>query len=58
MFDFLSFWQANTPIFSILIPAFTGFILLLLGNPGAGALKKIGDNLGAVALASSQQLRV
>ncbi len=50
MFDFLSFWQANTPIFSILIPAFTGFILLLLGNPGAGALKKIGDNLGAVAL--------
>ena len=26
------FWQANTPIFSILIPAFTGFILLLLGN--------------------------
>ncbi|WP_284118550.1 monovalent cation/H+ antiporter subunit D [Acinetobacter seifertii] len=40
MFDFLSFWQANTPIFSILIPAFTGFILLLLGNPGAGALKE------------------
>lgn len=40
MFDFLTFWQAHTPIFSILIPAFTGFILLLLGNPGAGALKQ------------------
>lgn len=39
MFDFLSFWQQHTPIFSILIPAFTAFILLLLGNPGAGALK-------------------
>ncbi|WP_060465189.1 monovalent cation/H+ antiporter subunit D [Acinetobacter sp. LMB-5] len=39
MFDFLSFWQKHTPIFSILIPAFTAFILLLLGNPGAGALK-------------------
>ncbi|MFW1762967.1 monovalent cation/H+ antiporter subunit D [Acinetobacter calcoaceticus] len=39
MFDFLSFWQEHTPIFSILIPAFTAFILLLLGNPGAGALK-------------------
>lgn len=39
MFDFLSFWQQHMPIFSILIPAFTAFILLLLGNPGAGALK-------------------
>jgi len=39
MFDFLSFWQQHTPIFSILIPAFSAFILLLLGNPGAGALK-------------------
>ncbi|MEO4187972.1 monovalent cation/H+ antiporter subunit D [Acinetobacter pittii] len=39
MFDFLSFWQQHTPIFSILIPAFTAFILLLLGNPGAGTLK-------------------
>lgn len=39
MFDFLSFWQQHTPIFSILIPAFTAFILLLLGNPGAGSLK-------------------
>ncbi|OTM74256.1 monovalent cation/H+ antiporter subunit D [Acinetobacter pittii] len=39
MFDFLSFWQQHTPIFSILIPAFTAFILLLLGNSGAGALK-------------------
>ena len=38
MFDFLSFWQEHAPIFSILIPAFTAFILLLLGNPGAGAL--------------------
>ncbi|ADI92430.1 monovalent cation/H+ antiporter subunit D [Acinetobacter oleivorans] len=39
MFDFLSFWQEHAPIFSILIPAFTAFILLLLGNPGAGSLK-------------------
>lgn len=36
---FLSFWQEHAPIFSILIPAFTAFILLLLGNPGAGSLK-------------------
>lgn len=35
----LSFWQEHAPIFSILIPAFTAFILLLLGNPGAGSLK-------------------
>jgi multicomponent K+:H+ antiporter subunit D len=38
MMTWLDFWQQHTPIFSILIPAFTGFILLLLGNPGAGQL--------------------
>ncbi|MEB3753227.1 monovalent cation/H+ antiporter subunit D [Acinetobacter sp. MD2(2019)] len=31
-------WQQHTPILSILIPAFTGFFLLLLGNPGSSAL--------------------
>lgn len=31
----IGFWSANTPIISILIPAFAGFILLLLGNPRA-----------------------
>ena len=34
----LNFWQQHTPIFSILIPAFTGFFLLLLGNPGKDVL--------------------
>lgn len=34
----LHFWIEHTPIFSILIPAFTAFLLVLLGNPGAGAL--------------------
>lgn len=38
MTDLLHFWQQHAPIFSILIPAFTAFILLLLGNPGSGAL--------------------
>ena len=38
MMAWLDFWQQHTPIFSILIPAFTGFALLLLGNPGAGQL--------------------
>ena len=32
MFDFNSFWHAHTPILSILIPAFTSFLLVLLGN--------------------------
>ena len=32
------FWHNHTPILSILIPAFTAFILLLLGNPGSGSL--------------------
>jgi len=40
MFDFYSFWHAHAPIISILIPAFTGFILVLLGNPGSGSLKQ------------------
>lgn len=40
MFDFYHFWQTHAPILSILIPAFTSFILLILGNPGAGALKQ------------------
>jgi len=34
----LDFWQLHTPLLSILIPAFTGFFLLLLGNPGSGSL--------------------
>ena len=38
MTDLLHFWQQHAPIFSILIPALTAFILLLLGNPGSGAL--------------------
>lgn len=40
MFDFHNFWLAHAPILSILIPAFTSFILLLLGNPGSGSLKQ------------------
>ncbi|ENX62130.1 MULTISPECIES: monovalent cation/H+ antiporter subunit D [Acinetobacter] len=40
MFDFYSFWHAHAPIISILIPAFTSFILVLLGNPGSGSLKQ------------------
>ncbi|MEG2826973.1 MAG: monovalent cation/H+ antiporter subunit D [Acinetobacter sp.] len=40
MFDFNSFWHAHTPILSILIPAFTSFLLVLLGNPGSGSLKQ------------------
>ena len=39
MSSFLDFWTAHAPIFSILIPAFTGFILILLGNPGSAQLK-------------------
>ncbi|MGD9698138.1 monovalent cation/H+ antiporter subunit D [Acinetobacter sp.] len=35
---FIQFWTEHTPIFSILIPAFTGFLLVLLGNPGKGSL--------------------
>ncbi|OTG85697.1 monovalent cation/H+ antiporter subunit D [Acinetobacter sp. ANC 4558] len=38
MNDFFHFWIQHTPIFSILIPAFTAFILVLLGNPGSGSL--------------------
>ncbi|MCE1272120.1 MAG: monovalent cation/H+ antiporter subunit D [Acinetobacter sp.] len=40
MFDLNNFWHAHTPILSILIPAFTSFLLLLLGNPGSGSLKQ------------------
>lgn len=39
MADILAFWIAHAPIMSILIPALTGFALVLLGNPGAGSLK-------------------
>ena len=39
MTSFLDFWYAHSPIMSVLIPAFTGFLLILLGNPGSGALK-------------------
>lgn len=38
MNDLLIFLNQHTPVFSILIPAFTAFILLLLGNPGSGSL--------------------
>ena len=38
MTDLLQFWTDHTPIFSILLPAFTAFILVLLGNPGSGSL--------------------
>ena len=34
----IDFWHTHTPILSILIPAFTAFALVLLGNPGAGTL--------------------
>ncbi|TCH64876.1 monovalent cation/H+ antiporter subunit D [Acinetobacter sp. ANC 4862] len=37
---FIQFWTEHTPIFIILIPAFTAFLLVLLGNPGAGALSR------------------
>ncbi|MDH2102361.1 monovalent cation/H+ antiporter subunit D [Acinetobacter ursingii] len=39
MIDFINFWNMHAPIFSILIPAFTAFILIILGNPGYGALE-------------------
>lgn len=38
MMNFLAFWYSHAPIIAILIPAFTAFALVLLGNPGAGAL--------------------
>ncbi len=37
---FIQFWTEHTPIFIILIPAFTAFLLVLLGNPGAGSLSR------------------
>ena len=40
MFNFSNFWLSHAPIFSILIPAFTSFLLLILGNPGSGSLKQ------------------
>lgn len=38
MMNFIEFWQSHAPILSILIPGFTAFILVLLGNPGSGSL--------------------
>ena len=38
MTDLYQFWLQHSPIFSILIPAFTAFLLVLLGNPGSGSL--------------------
>ena len=38
MTNLYDFWIQHSPIFSILIPAITAFILLLLGNPGSGSL--------------------
>ena len=36
--NFIEFWQNHAPIISILIPGFTAFLLVLLGNPGSGSL--------------------
>lgn len=38
--NFFEFWLYHSPILSILIPGFTAFLLLLLGNPGSGALSQ------------------
>jgi multicomponent K+:H+ antiporter subunit D len=38
MTSLYDFWIQHSPIFSILIPAITAFILVLLGNPGSGSL--------------------
>ena len=38
MTNLYDFWIQHSPIFSILIPAITAFILVLLGNPGSGSL--------------------
>ncbi|KAB0629222.1 monovalent cation/H+ antiporter subunit D [Acinetobacter gandensis] len=38
MTNLIQFGTTHSPIFSILIPAFTAFILVLLGNPGSGSL--------------------
>ena len=38
--NFFEFWLHHSPILSILIPGFTAFILVLLGNPGSGALSQ------------------
>ena len=38
MISLFDFWHLHTPILSILIPAFTAFILVLLGNPGSSEL--------------------
>lgn len=35
----VEFWLTHFPILSILIPAFTGFLLVVLGNPGAACLQ-------------------
>ena len=39
MNSLLNLWHQHMPIFSILLPALTAFILVLLGNPGAGSLQ-------------------
>lgn len=38
--NFFEFWLYHSPILSILIPGFTAFILVLLGNPGSGQLSQ------------------
>lgn len=38
MISLFDFWHLHTPILSILIPAFTAFTLVLLGNPGSSEL--------------------
>lgn len=36
---FIDFWTAHFPILSILLPAFTAFFLIILGNPGSACLQ-------------------
>ena len=39
MSNLIDFWHSHFPIFSILIPAFTAFLLIILGNPGSACLQ-------------------
>ena len=38
MMQLQEFWLNHAPVISILIPALTAFLLVLLGNPGSGSL--------------------
>jgi multicomponent K+:H+ antiporter subunit D len=37
--SFVAFWQVHLPVLSILLPAFTAFVLILIGHPGADSSK-------------------